>query len=273
MLRSMKDLENYAIGASDGPIGHVKDFYFDDDSWVIRYLVVDTGSWLNGRQVLISPMAIRQANWLDRLLPMALTKEQVRNSPDIDADKPVSRQHELEYIGYYGYPAYWGGTGLWGDGLYPYGLLPDDPGYGLDSAERLREQDAIARVERDRHRNDNPHLRSCKAVTGYHIRATDGEIGHVDGLLVDEQTWAIRYLVVNTSNWWLGHKVLVSPQWISGVQWSDETVAVDLSRAAIQASPVFESAADLNRQRETALYDHYGRRGYWSDGTVITPPL
>ena len=273
MLRSMKDLENYAIGASDGPIGHVKDFYFDDDSWVIRYLVVDTGSWLNGRQVLISPMAIRQANWLDRLLPMALTKEQVRNSPDIDADKPVSRQHELEYIGYYGYPAYWGGTGLWGDGLYPYGLLPDDPGYGLDSAERLREQDAIARVERDRHRNDNPHLRSCKAVTGYHIRATDGEIGHVDSLLVDEQTWAIRYLVVNTSNWWLGHKVLVSPQWISGVHWSDETVAVDLSRAAIQAAPVFESAADLNRQRETALYDHYGRRGYWSDGTVITPPL
>ena len=120
MLRSTSDLENYAIGATDGSIGHVEDFYFDDDAWVIRYLVVKTGAWLAGRRVLISPIAVGKLNCTERLLPVAITKAQVKNSPDIDADKPVSRQHEQDYIGHYGYPDYWGSTGMWGDGYYPW---------------------------------------------------------------------------------------------------------------------------------------------------------
>ena len=269
MLRSMNDLEDYAIGATDGPIGHVKDFYFDEDSWVIRYLVVDTGQWLASRKVLISPISIRHPNWGDRLLPVSLSKEQVRNSPDIDSDKPVSRQHEMQTLGYYGYPSYWGGAGLWGDGLYPYTMLPDFAGFDVYTAERHRESEAYARAERERHRHDDPHLRSCKAVTGYHIHAADGDIGHVESLIVDEETWAIRYLVVNTSNWWVGHKVLIAPQWIKGVDWSDESVAVDLSRESIQNSPPYESAADLNRQREISLYEHYGRNSYWAGGVRV----
>lgn len=268
MLRNMKDLKDYAIGATDGHIGHVKDLYFDDDRWVIRYLVVDAGSWLSSRKVLISPMSIREPNWLARILPVGITKEQVRNSPDIDTDRPVSRQHEMEYLGFYGYPNYWGGVGMWGEGLYPYGLVPGYAGFGSDDVERKREEAAYAKAERARHRNDDPHLRSCNAIIGYQLHATDGDLGHVAGMLVDDETWAIRYLIVSTSNWWLGHKVLIAPQWITGVRWSDQSVTVDLNRDRVKAAPTYDSTALLNRQRELGLYQHYGRTGYWTSGIM-----
>jgi uncharacterized protein YrrD len=246
MLRSLKDLENLAIGATDGPIGQVKDFFFDDGSWVVRYLVVETGTWLSSRMVLISPMSVLQPVWAERLLPVSITKEQVRNSPDIDSAKPVSRQHEIELHGYYGYPVYWGGIGLWGEGLYPYAMLPDDPRYGADRAGREREYEDEARAQRARQRSDDPHLRSCRAITGYRIHATDGEIGHVDGLLVDPETWSIRHLIVNTSNWWVGHQVLVAPRWVSGLHWDDQSVSVDLTRAAVKEGRTYESVMDLS---------------------------
>jgi sporulation protein YlmC with PRC-barrel domain len=264
MMRSMQDLERYAIGATDGPIGQVKDFYFDDEAWVIRYLVVETGSWLSSRKVLISPMSIRQPDWDGKLLPVSITMAQVANSPEVDTDKPVSRQHEIEYLGYYGYPYYWGGEGLWGEGMAPYGLLPPDLGSGAGKADRRRDEEAAARAEREHERNDDPHLRSCQAVVGYHIHASDGEIGHVSDLLVDEANWAIRYMVVDTSNWWLGHKVLIAPPWISGVHWSDQSVSVALTRESVQNAPTYDSTAELNRQREESLYAHYGRSGYWN---------
>lgn len=265
MLRSMKDLEGYAIEATDGTIGQVKDFYFDDDSWVIRYLVVDTGSWLSGRNVLISPIAIGHPKWLERTLPVSITKEQVKRSPDIDTEKPVSRQHEMEYSGYFGYPYYWGGSGLWDGGLYPGMLLPGYAGFGSPDAARSKEDNAYAQVEATRHQDDDPHLRSCKAVMGYHVHATDGDIGHVQSLLIDDKSWAIRYLVANTSNWWVGHDVLISPQWIKDVSWSDSKVSVHLTRQAIKDCPPYDSAVQLDRQREIDVHKHYGRPGYWSD--------
>ena len=269
MLRSMKDLENYAIGATDGEIGHVKDFYFDDDAWVIRYLVVETGSWLLSRKVLISPISIDQPNWAERRLPVSITKDQVSKSPNIDADKPVSRQYEIEYLGYYGYPYYWGGGSMWGGGLYPYAMVPGYSGYWLDRADRGKEEEAYAKAEQARHRNDDPHLRSCKAVIGHNIHASDGEIGHVDGMLVEEDTWAIRYLVVNTSNWWMGHKVLVAPEWITTVGWPDRSVTVGLTRESVKNAPAYESAAELNRVGESGLYRHHGRTAYWADGAKL----
>ena len=269
MLRSMNDLKNYAIEASDGTLGHVKDFYFDDQAWVVRYLVVETGSWLSSRKVLISPISIGEPDWEQRTLPVALTKEQVRNSPDIDTDKPVSRQHEKRYFGYYGYPYYWGGAGIWGGGLYPNLMLPGYAGFGSPHATALEEDNAYAKTEAAnaeaaRHENDDPHLRSCHVVTGYHIQASDGEIGHVQGLLVDEETWAIRYLIVDTSNWWGGHEVLVAPQWIQSVNWNDETVSVDLTRQAVKDAPAYDSSAPLDRQQEIDIYKHYGHPGYWA---------
>ncbi len=265
MLRTMNDLEDYAIRATDGTIGHVTDFYFDDEAWVIRYLVVDTGSWLSSRKVLISPIAIGQPDWTAKVLPVSISKEQVKNSPDIDTEKPVSRQHEVRYLGYYGYPLYWGGAGLWGGGAYPAMMMPGYAGFASTphSAQSEAEK-SFARAEAARHQNDDPHLRSCKAVMRYHIQATDGDIGHVDGLIFDEETWAIRYLIVNTSNWWMGHQVLIAPQWIESVSWHDATVSVSLTRQAVKDAPPYESAAQLDRTLEVGLYKHYGRPGYWA---------
>lgn len=264
MLRSMNDLEDYAIEATDGSIGHVKDFYFDDQAWVVRYLVVDTGGWLSSRKVLISPIAIGAPDWAQRKLPVSLTQEQVKNSPDIDTEKPVSRQHEVEYSRHFGYPFYWGGAGLWGGGLYPNVMLPGYDGFGSPQATRQEKEAAYAEVNAQRDDAD-PHLRSCKLVTGYHIQATDGEIGHVKDMLVDDETWAIRYLVVDTSNWWFGHEVLVAPQWIRAVNWHDETVSVDLARQAVKDAPAYDPATELDRQQEIDIHSHYGRAGYWAD--------
>ena len=265
MLRSMHDLEDYAIRATDGPIGHVKDFYFDDEAWVIRYLVVDTGSWLSSRKVLISPISIGHPNWTEKILPVSITKEQVKNSPEIDTEKPVSRQHEIQYLRHYGYPYYWAGAGLWAGEPYPNMMMPGYAGFeSPPPVVQSEAEEAEARAEEAQHADDDPHLRSCKAIVNYHIQATDGDIGHVQGLLVDEETWAIRYLIVNTSNWWLGHEVLVPPQWIQQVSWEDDTVSVNLTRQAVKDAPPYDSALPLDREREMGIYNHYGRAGYWT---------
>jgi hypothetical protein len=273
MLRDVKNMLGFTIEAGDGDIGHVKDFYFDDAAWVIRYLVVDTAIWLPDRKVLISPMAIGEPNWKFETLPARLTREQVRSSPNIDTAKPVSRQHELEYSAFYGYPNYWGGDGLWGAEYYP-GAMLTDAGHGGSGADYLAAQVERERQVREiRHRgHDDPHLRSCKAVTGYHMSAADGEIGHLQGLIIDEESWAIRYLIVNTSNWWLGHAVLVAPGWITDVSWSKRSITVDLTRQAIQESPPYDPAHLPGRPQETVLYQHYGRNGYWQFETSTRAP-
>jgi len=259
MLRNLKELHDYTIGAVDGVIGHVRDLYLDDQAWIVRYLVVETGGWLSGRKVLISPMAVGKPDWAGRLLPLSITMEQVKNSPDVDADKPVTRQHERMYSSYYGYPYYWGGMGYWGAGMYPNMMLSGNQARG---APQTLQQEA----EAARDTNADPHLRSCAALTGYYIHASDGDIGHVSGMLIDDQTWAVRYLIVDTSNWWMGHQMLVAAPWIEGVCWADQTVSVDLTRQAIKDAPVFDPSSTLARDHEVLLHQHYGRRGYWAPG-------
>jgi hypothetical protein len=149
--------------------------------------------------------------------------------------------------------------------MYPNLMMPGYGGFGSPQATRSEEESAIARAGSARRRDDNPHLRSCRAVVKYHVHASDGDIGHVEGLLVDDETWAIRYLIINTSNWWLGHQVLVAPQWIQDVSWFDARVAVKMTRQAIKDAPTYDSATPLDRRQETGLYDHYGRAGYWTD--------
>ncbi len=254
MLRSVKSFEGFAIGATDGIIGKVKNFYFDDESWVIRYLVVDTSAWLGGRDVLISPYSIGQPDWAGNMLPASISKEQIKNSPSVDSDKPVSRQYEKGYLGYYGYPNYWGGTSLWGDNYYPGKLT------GIDAQEYDGYRGYLKAPSAE---DGDPHLRSCDAVEGYHIRASDGEIGHVDGFLVDDFTWSIRYMIVNTSNWWVGHRVLVSPEWIQQVSWSGSSVDVALDRQSIKNAPVYNEDAPFDREAELKTYNHYGRKTYW----------
>src|SRR5580658_179804 len=181
MLRSMKDMEDYTIGATDGPIGRVRDFYFDDQAWVIRYLIVATGDESPRRKVLISPISIGRPNWSEKILPVSLTRAQVRKSPDIDTDKPVSRQHEMGYLGYYGYGTYWGGGGLWGAGIYPDILQG-----GLKDGAHKARLGALLSTEHSSH--DDPHLRSGNALMRYYVHACDGDIGHVEGFLIDEHS-------------------------------------------------------------------------------------
>jgi hypothetical protein len=251
MLTNAKDLKGFVIQATDGKIGTVDQFYFDDETWGIRYLTVETGGWLDDRRVLISPFSVVSADWKARRLDVALTKKQVENSPDIDTHRPVSRQYETEYLAYYGYPNYWGGPFLWGPVSFPMGLaIPP-----ITSKEALA--DKIRRASTD------SHLRSNQAVTGYHIEATDGEIGHVEGFVVDDEAWAVRYMEVATRSWWPGKKVLVSPAWIERVSWIDSKVYVGLYRDAIKSAPLFSESAPLTRDYEDQLHAHYGRPPYW----------
>jgi hypothetical protein len=276
MLRSVHDLEGYAIRASDGTIGHVNDLYFDDRAWVVRYFVVETGSWLSSRKVLIAPIAVGHPDWTERLLPVSITKEQVKNSPNIDTDKPVSRQHEMQYLGYYGYPYYWGGGAYYPDAtLTGVGSAKSGAEFLVAQAHHNRTE-----AEADRHQGDDIHLRSCRALLRYHIEATDGGMGEVKDLLLDEETWAVRYLIVDTSEWWFGHQVLIAPQWIEEMSWADSAIAVNLTRQSVEDAPPYDSSVPLNREREMRLHQHHGRAGYWAgevrlehpEYQVITPP-
>jgi len=249
MLMNAKNLKGLEIRAAEGDIGTVDQFYFDDESWAIRYLAVQTGGWLGGRQVLISPFSIVQWDWRANTLDVALTKKQLENSPGINTHLPVSRQHEAEYNRYYGYPCYWGGPFLWGPALYPA---------GLNTLTASRDARADSQSE-----STDSHLRSSDAVAGYYIEAADGEIGHLDGFVVDDDAWAIRYLEVATRNWLPGKKVLVSPAWIERVSWPESKIYAGLSRKAIQEAPEYVESIPISREYENRLYAHYGRPPYW----------
>ena len=247
MLNKLGSLKGYKLNALDGELGEVEEFYFDDQHWTIRYLVADTGTWLTGKQVLISPYAIGGVIHHGKILSIDLTKKQIQKSPSLDAHLPVSGQFEESYYGYYGWPMYWDGPYMWGS--YPQ-LVRDrakwtSPGTRAKSWER--------------------HLRSSREVAGYNIEALDGEVGHVEDFVVDDETWAIRYLIVATKNWWPGKKVLVSPQWIERVSWSESKVFINLSRETIKQSPEYSEEALLSRDYEASLYRHYNRKSYWID--------
>jgi PRC-barrel domain len=254
MLGTAGDLKGVTIEAMDGDIGSVQDLYFDDQTWTIRYFVVDTGTWLPGRQVLISPFAFHVVPGASRLRT-SLTKEQIKNSPSVDTDRPVDRQREIEFSRYYGYPYYWVGPYRWGDLAYP--TLP------LTAAQPTEIDEEMLARERESLEMSDPHLRSARDVTGYYIQATDGDLGHVEDFLVDDETWAIRYSIVDTRNWLPGRKVLVSPEWIQRVSWEESKVYVDLSKRHIEAAPEFDPSVPLAREQEERLYTHLGRVKYW----------
>jgi hypothetical protein len=251
MLRAISELNGIGIAATDGEIGSVKDFYFDDLTWTIRYLVVDTGSWLPGRQVLISPMSVTAPPTADRL-PVGLTKQAIENSPSIDTDRPVDRQHEVALSSYYRYPYYWEGPYRWGAIASPDAAvmspLPEPVAQELEARER---------------EGADQHLRSARDVSGYYLEAVDGGIGHVEDFIVDDEAWAIRYILVDTANWWPGRKVVISPEWIRDVSWPDSTVYVDLPREQIKAAPEYDPSRPFERDYETRLFEHHRRRKYW----------
>lgn len=218
MLQFTKTMIGDRVSAVDGAVGHIKDFYFDDMNWVIRYVVADTGTWLTGRSVLLSPHAIGRVDADGKTLHLRLRKKQIERCPEPEAHKPVSRQYEIEYFRHYGWPAYWEGSGIWGMGAYPVVIPPT----------------VEPEVRRHyRHREDK-HLQSAQAVTGYYIETIDGTLGHVSGFLIDDNDWTIRQLVVETGHWYAGREVLISPSDVSRISYPESTVFVTLAKADIE---------------------------------------
>ena len=237
MLKSIKDLHGYRIHATDGEIGKVDEFLFDDQKWTVRYLVVKTGGWLLGRKVLISTKALAHPNRDLEIFPVGLTKEQIENSPSIDTDKPVTRQHEHDLHAHYGWPAYW------------------EPGAFAGEL-------AIAQSEymgsEDEEKAGDPHLRSTNIVRGYNIYAKDGRIGHIDDFIMDDANWTIKYLIVDIRGWLPERRVIISPRWIEKLDWLASNAYINLAKEDIETSPKFDPSKPMDDDYEDRLHDHYG---------------
>jgi uncharacterized protein YrrD len=255
MLNSVLHINGSKIMAQDGEIGHVTEVYFDDDNWTIRYLVVDTGTWLAGREVLISPYAVVQPVGSVKQIAVALTQQQVSDGPTTETHLPVSRRHESEMSRYYAFPSYWEGGELWAMSALPLVPAPLPTAVETEAAASARDADVPA---------EDVHLRSSANVTGYDLKATDDSIGHVSDFIFDDESWAIRYLVVDTRNWWPGgKKVLVATQWIERIDWADMTVFTTLTRTEVKASPAYDESSIISRDYEERLHASYSRADYW----------
>jgi len=226
MQQHLGGMIGYTIRATDGDVGKVQEFYFDDATWAVRYMVAETGNWLSGRKVLIPLVALGKPDRMSRTFSVNRTCALVRNGPDIDEDRPVYRQHEVKLRRHYQWQNYregpYGGT----FGITPYPLL----------------ENSIVQepVETMRQGEDDPHLRSTRNIIGYHIHGTDGEIGQVMDYIVDDENWALTYLVVEAGNWFWERNVLIAVKWIKTVNWNDTGIYLNLSRESIKNSPEFD---------------------------------
>jgi sporulation protein YlmC with PRC-barrel domain len=247
-------LTGYNIVGTDGQIGTVSDILFDDTIWKLRWLVVDTGGWLTGRKVLIHPSAIGRADPDRQELHVHLTKERISTSPDISQDAPVSVQMQSGLYDYYGWDPMWGGSYFGG------GLLATPP---LVSPSHLPGE--LGELEREGFGTElegDPHLRSIAAITGYHVHATDGDIGHVQDILIEEQGWAIRYVIIDTKNWWPGQHVLVAPYAVKEVSWADQKINLTITRDQVTSSPPWDPLAQIDEAYQRGLHRHYDWPGY-----------
>jgi hypothetical protein len=263
MLWNSSAIKGYAIKANDGRIGTVSDLLFDDQSWLIRWMVVDTGTWLSDRKLLLPTLVLGHPDEQAREFSVRLTKQQVKDSPDINAERPVSRQMEGDIYDYYGWNPYWNaGVNMGGYAMGGYGGY----GYSPDTLAALpsggpRRSAELEEIAAARRRNDDPHLRSIEVVTGYHIHATDGEIGHVDDFLVADADWSIHYLVADTKNWLPGKKVLISPRSVRDIDWADKLVNLDVVRQTVKDSPTYDGSTTVDRAYERNYHKYYSDTG------------
>lgn len=250
MLWNASAIKGYAVDTSDGRLGVVSDFLFEDARWIIRWLVVDTGNWLSCRKILLPPSALGQPDPALRHFPVKLTMQQVKDSPDIDTDRPVSRQMETDLCGYYGWGSYWSGDCI--------------PTVGAIVAPFVAPLALLGSTPRDATMVDtepkegSTHLRSTSAVTGYRIHATDGEIGHVEGFLVEDADWSICYAVVGTRNWWRGKTVLISPRSVREIAWAEQSMILDVDRQQVGNSPTYHPSMTIDGAYEEKHRAHYG---------------
>lgn len=258
MLRSTNEFIGSTIEARDGDIGRCHDFLFDEGQWTIRYLVADTRKWLPGRKVLISPYQFGppESGTHHQSFRVDLTREKIKESPPVDTDVPVSRLYELEMARFYNNRPYWVGDGMWGMGYFPV-ATEQEP---LPPEEWERHAEELRRIEQH-------HLRSISEVSGYELKATDGGVGKLSDFIVETGSWTIRWAVIDTGGWLSGDRFLISPEWITDVDWHDRTVSVDLLKSEIEKAPRYRPDMPVNREYEGEVYDFYGRQCYWSKTT------
>lgn len=243
MLRSLNEVLGYHLEATDGDIGQCQDFLFDDETWTIRFMVADTRRWLPlSKKVLISPISLGEPKWSTSTFPINLTKEAIKNCPDIDIHKPVSRQYEAEFFRYYGYGFYWMGGGLWG--TYPHAAALVD----TEAPEPTHQDEDL-----------DKHLRSASELEGYTIEARDGSIGHVQNFVIQDESWNIAYLIIDTRNWLPGgRKVVIPPSWATNIDWKSRVLALNLTKDQIESSPEYHSVEFIDPVYEDTLHAHYG---------------
>ena len=229
MIQNTKYFYGHKLTAMDGEIGTVKDFYFDDESWVVRYLVADTGSWLSSRKVLLAPHVFGLWDRKKKTLQVNLTRKQIEDSPSIESDRPVSRQHEIEYYSHFGFSPYWVGGGMWGVSGFPVGAP-------------LSREVFKAQLHKHDDDDDDIHLRSTKAVQGYAIQASDGEIGKVTSFRVDDRSWAIQQVAVEAGHWYAGKEILIPVASIDHISYEGSQISVSLTKANIQSTADHEIA-------------------------------
>lgn len=246
MLRSMKELDGYNIQAKDGEIGKAKDFLFDDNTWGLRYLVVDTGGFLTGRKVVLAPDALGKPDWNNQVFPVHLDKQQIQDSPPIGTNEPITRQRETDLYQHYRWQPYWEGRTT--------GVTP-----GETPTPRPTPPQETTRHEP----TEGRHLKSLDDVRGFDVSATDGDIGEIEDFIVDDENWHIRYAVVDTRKWLPGKKVIVPLDAIQHIREEDSKVTVDMTKEKIKDAPKFDPSEPINRRYEEVIYDYYGRPRYW----------
>jgi hypothetical protein len=268
MLRSLAEPEGYRLHALDGDVGHCRDFLFDDRQWTLRYMVADTGRWLPGRKVLISPAQLGEPDWHSRRMPVQLTQQQIEDSPPLDSDAPVSRRYEMTFNDFHAMPNYWLGSGLWGDYAVPSSMVSPQE-MAIEPAPKPDDQAAQPTASDAEALGDDEHLRSVREVTGYGVDAVGKpedeadvapeSVGRVADFIVDDRSWALRYLVVDTSRLPFSKKVLVPVELVAGIDWTTQKVRIATSAEQVDAAPTFDPTEPVNAKAETVLYDYYGR--------------
>jgi uncharacterized protein YrrD len=240
MLYLLADLEKYTVNAADGYVGKVKDFYFDDRTWKLRFVVAETGIWLKNRKVLLPASAVKSVSTEDRHLNLDMSMYDVKNGPGIENELSLSPQTEIDYLSYYGYSFYRGVSDA----------------HGFDKDAEAKRAEMFACVDLVRRTYGDRHLRSCTEMINYDIEASDNQVGYLQSMVFDEADWAITHLLVNTSNWWLGQQVLMEPHLIKDISWGDARLYLNMQRQAVQDAPIFdvETLSSLSAA-ETYLHD------------------
>lgn len=251
MLKDITDVTNYTAVAEDGEVGRLEDILFDDGSFSIRYIVVHTGDWLTGRKILVPPNELGRPDWSRGQFPISLTRKQIEEGPTLDTDEPVSRQHEEQLQSHFGWQASWTGEAA-------SDYLSDEIPPGDEQTGDRQDQS----VPHDITPGD-PDLRSFRETLDYRVEATDGNAGHVEGFIIDDEDWMVRYLIVRSQDLEPERRLLLSVEWIDKVLWDESTFFVDMDASTIRKSPTYDPSVPITRPFEEALHDHYELTGYW----------